>query len=411
MGRVLPAFNLFILFSCLLAQPGGRNAAAQAPAALPWTMGTPTEHQFFGTSGHYAPAEVFHTTFASNVIFPSVPTSRLRDLAPDSERPRIEQLSATTTLFNGRLSTEAEVAQSQTGATRSTTSMMGNTRTDASARMFRIGLIGSEGRLRYGLTFRHAGQGFLLTPDRANREVWGEWKTGWVTVRNSVGQTWNNIEGESTRSRLEQTYGRVGLLFNRPSWPELSVTYARNSLNSVFDPIGVTPQRSSNHAIEGAISIHRPSWDLRLASSYILASDLLNGEADGNIKAQTLSAVVRPINQLIITPAFTYRQELRSRSGVRIEHPVASLALSYEQNPQLLFSTVGNYGSTRSSDGLIDNDTLRWKGMMDWAMYTSSEWTSRIAFEAGYNRSRNRVLRSNDTEDISGLVRFRIVAR
>lgn len=411
MGCALPAFNLFILLLCLLAQPGSPNAAAQTPSGQPRMMGMPTEHQFFKTTGPHAPAEVLHTTFTSKVIFPSVPISRLRDLAPESERLRIEQLLATTTLLNGRLSTEAEVAQSQSGATWVTASMMGNSRTDASARMFRIGLTASEGSLRYGWTFRHAGQGFLLTPDRANREVWGEWKTGWVTVRNSVGQTWNNIEGESTRSRLEHTYGRVGLLLTKPSWPELSVTYARNSLNSVFDPIGVTPQRSSHHTIEGAISIHRPSWDLRLASSYILASDLLDGGAGSNIKAQALSAVVRPINQLIIIPAFTYRQELRSRSGVRIENPVASLAVSYEQNPQLLFSTVGDYGSARSSDGLIDNEMLRWKGMMDWAMYTSPEWTTRIAFEAGYNRASNRASRSNDIEDISGLVRFRIVAR
>jgi len=82
--------------------------------------------------------------------------------------------------------------------------------------MFRIGLTGSEGSLRYGLTVRHAGQGFLLIPDRASREVWGEWKTGWVTFRKAVGQTWNNVDGESTRSRLEQTYGRVGLLLTCP---------------------------------------------------------------------------------------------------------------------------------------------------------------------------------------------------
>jgi hypothetical protein len=406
MGRALPASNLFILFLYLLALLCDSNASAQTPVILP------VEQLFFGATGPQVPsAEVFHMRFASNVMFPSVPTSRLRDLAPDSERPRIEQLLAATTLFNGRLSTEAEVAQSQTGATWLASSMMGNTLTDASTRMFRIGLTGSEGSLRYGLTFRHAGQGFLLAPDRANREVWGEWKTGWVTFRNSIGQSWNNVEGESTRSRLEQAYGRVGLLINRPSWPELSVTYARNSLNSVLDPIGVTPQRSSNHAIEGALSIHRPSWDLRLTSSYILASDLLHGEADGNIKAQTLSSVLRPINALIITPAFTYRQELRSRSGIRIENPVASLAVSYERNSRLRFSTVGNYGSSRSSDGLIDNETIRWKGTMDWAMYHSSEWTTNIAFEAGYHRLSNRTLGSHDTEDISGLVRLRVVAR
>lgn len=410
MGRVLPAFNL-IIFVLLIIQPWGGKAAAQTPEALVWTSGGPIGQQFFGPAGLHASTEMSHVTFASNVIFPSMPTSRLRDLAPESGRPRIEQLLATTTLFNGKLATEAEVAHSQTGATWMTPSMMGNARTDASTRMFRLGLTGSEGSLRYGLTLRHAGQGFLLIPDRASREVWGEWKTGWVTFRKAVGQTWNNVEGESTRSRLEQTYGRVGLLLNMPSWPELSVTYARNSVNSLLDPIGVAPQRSSNHTIEGAVFIHRTNWDLRLASSYVSSSDLLRGDAESNVRAQTLSAVLRPITTLVITPAFTYRQEFRSWSGVRIEHPVASLAVSYEQTPRLLFSTMGNYGSSRSSDGFIHHETFRWRGIMDWAMYTSSEWITKIAFEGGYNRSSSRALGANDSEDISGLVRLGIVGR
>ncbi len=411
MGCVLPAFNLFILLLYLLSQPWGSKAAAQSPEALSWTTRQSLGQQFFGATSPHASAEVFHVTFASNVIVPSMTTSRLRDLVPESERPRIEQLLAKTTLFNGKVATEAEIAQSQTGATWLTPSMMENTRTDASVRMFRLGLTGSEGSLRYGFTFRHAGQGFLLTPDRASREVWGEWKTGWVTFRKAVGQTWNNVEGESTRSRLEQTYGRAGLLLNMPSWPELSVTYARNSVNSMLDPIGAAAQRSSNHTIEGAVFIHRPRWDLRLASSYILASDLLRDDLESNIRAQTFSAVLRPIDTLVITPAFTYRQEFRPWSGARTENPVASLAVSYEQDHRLLFSTVGNYGSSRSSDGFIHNETLRWRGIVDWAMYSSAEWTTKVAFEAGYNRANNRASRSNDTEDISGLVRFGIVAR
>jgi len=196
-----------------------------------------------------------------------------------------------------------------------------------------------------------------------------------------------------------------------PSWPLLSVTYPRNSVNSLLDPIGVAPQRSSNHKIEGAVLIHRTNWDLRLASSYVLASDLLRGDAESNVRAQTFSAVLRPITTLVITPAFTYCQEFRSWSGVRIENPVASLAVSYEQTLRLLFSTVGNYGSSRSSDGFIHHETFRWRGIMDWAMYASSEWITKIAFEGGYNRSSSRASGVNDTEDISGLVRFGIVAR
>ncbi len=48
---------------------------------------------------------------------------------------------------------------------------------------------------------------------------------------------------------------------------------------------------------------------------------------------------------------------------------------------------------------------------MDWAMYTSSEWVTKIALEAGYNRSSSRASGSNDIGDISGMVRFGIAAQ
>jgi hypothetical protein len=288
---------------------------------------------------------------------------------------------------------------------------MGHTQTDASARMFRIGLTGSEGSLRYGVTFRHAGQAFFPAPDRASREIWTEWKTGWMTFRNAVGQTWNNVEGEVTRSRMEHMYGRVGLSLSKPLWPELSVTYSRNSLNSALEPIGVAPQRSSNHTIEGAVTLQQSGWDIRFASSYIFASDLLRADAESNIRAQALSAIFRPTKTLTITPVVAYRQEFQSWSGVRIDNPTASLALSYQQSPQLLVSTVGNYSNSSSADGLIQTDHLKWKGTLDWAVHSSTDWVTKVGVEAGYNRVTNRVSRSANTEDISGLVRLGIVAR
>jgi hypothetical protein len=372
---------------------------SNGPPILP--PGDSTSQQVEGVRSAYIPH-----------VYPfSIATPRWRDLTSNADLRRAERLIATATWLNGRLGTEAEVASGPHAVSWPTLSSMGYTQTDASARMFRIGLTGSEGSLRYGVTFRHAGQGFFLAPDRASREIWTEWKTGWMMFRNAVGQTWNNVEGEATRSRLEQTYGRVGLSLSKPLWPELSVTYSRNSLNSALEPIGAAPQRSSNHTIEGAVTLQRPGWDIRFASSYIFASDLLRGDADSNIRAQTLSAILRPIKTLTITPILAYRQEFQSWSGVRIDNPTASLALSFQQSPQLLFSTVGNYSSSSSSDGLIHTEHLKWKGTLDWAVHSSTDWVTKVGVEAGYNRVTNRVARSADTEDISGLVRLGIVAR
>ena len=72
---------------------------------------------------------------------------------------------------------------------------------------------------------------------------------------------------------------------------------------------------------------------------------------------------------------------------------------------------MGNYSSFHSSDGLIHNENLKWRGVLDWSLHSSPAWVTKIGFEAGYNRITNRVARSADTEDISGLVRLGIVAR
>ena len=83
----------------------------------------------------------------------------------------------------------------------------------------------------YGILSRSAGQAFLQVPDQTRREVWGEWTSGWTSLRSAFGQQWNNVIEDSTRPRLEQTYGKFGVAWKRPVWPEITLTYAHNSLN------------------------------------------------------------------------------------------------------------------------------------------------------------------------------------
>jgi hypothetical protein len=257
---------------------------------------------------------------------------------------------------------------------------------------------------------RSAGQAFLNGPDQALREVWGEWKSGWTTLRSAIGEQWNNIAGDPTRSRLEQTYGRVGLVWNRPVWPEISLTYAHNSLNSALDPLGIAPQRSRNHTLESALAYNDMSWNARFASSYILGSDLIHGGAETTVRMQTLTAVFRPLNTLSISPALGYREELQDWAGVQINSPLASVAVQYRQSQQLLISAMGNYAGTRSSDRLIDTELVGGKGLLSWDLQRSQAWATLISLEAGYNRTTNHVMPSANTEDISGLIRVILAA-
>jgi hypothetical protein len=272
--------------------------------------------------------------------------------------------------------------------------------------MTRFALTGESEQFRYGMMYRTAGKAFLNVPDQAVREVWGEWKWGSTKFRSAVGQLWNNVDADLTRSRLEQTYGRVGISWTKPFWPELSLTYARSSLSSALDPVGIAPQHTQHHTIEGALAYAGRSWNARVASSYAVSNDVLRGGAESTSLMQTFTALFHPLNTITIAPTLAYREEIQQWSGVRIESPTAALALRYKQSQRLLMSATGNFTSTRSSDGLIDTENISGKGLLAWELERALTWNAILAFEAGYSRVSNRTTPITDTEDISGLVRL-----
>ena len=362
------------------------------------------------TDSKQATPPLFQTSLTPTFFAPPLASPRLRDLAPETDQPRTQGLLSSTTWLNGTFVTETEVAQSQGGAGWLQSRIPGDTRDDAAQRMVRLGLTGTAGSIRYGMLSRSSGQAFLNGPDQALREVWGEWKSGWTTLRSAIGEQWNNVAEDSTRSRLEQTYGRVGLAWKRPTWPDITLTYAHNSLNSALEPLGIAPQRSHNHTLETALTYTGMGWNARLASSYILGSDLLRGGAETTVRMQMLTAAFRPLNTLTISPTLGYREEVQDWSGVRINSPSASVALQYRQSQQVLISAMGNYAGTRSSDRLIDTELVGGKGILAWDLQRSQAWTTLISLEAGYNRMTNHVAPSANTEDISGLVRVVLAA-
>jgi hypothetical protein len=333
-------------------------------------------------------------------------SSRLKDLTPETYRARTQGLLASIAWMKGTLVTETEVANNVGGAGWLQGKIPGDTSNDASTRMVRLGLTGTAGTVRYGMMYRTAGQAFYNGPDQATREVWGEWKSGWTTLRSTFGQLWNNVGGDSTRSRMEQTYERVGLAWDRPAWPNITLTYAQNSLTSTLDPIGVVPQQTRNHTLEAALAYNSTNWNARLASSYILGSDLIRNGAENNVKMQVLTASFHPLNTLTIAPTLVYREEVQEWSGVRIDSPTASLALQYKQSPQLLINAAGNYSGTHSSDGLIDSEIIGGNGSLSLNVQQFRTCTTSISVEAKYNRLANHVTPSAGTEDISGLIRL-----
>ena len=178
--------------------------------------------KFLNAGLHYSPTKTYRVaknsrqrqTFGQPLPRHSLsrpsPAPPSRPLSPETDRPRTQGLLASTTWLKGTLVTETEVANSLGGTGWLQGKIPGDTR-DVSNRMVRLGLTGTSVTVRYGMTYRTSGQAFFNGADQALREVRGEWKSDWTTIRSAVGQLWDNVAGDSTRSRMEQAYGRVGL--------------------------------------------------------------------------------------------------------------------------------------------------------------------------------------------------------
>lgn len=361
------------------------------------------------SSGHRS-GQVFETMVTSTFMVIPPTSTRLRDVSPETEGPRVKGLVAKMSWLKGRFVTESEVANSYGGNDWREHKIPGDNRVDASRQMVRLGVTGTAGALSYGLNYRKAGQAFLNAPDQSSREMWGEWRANWVTMRTVVGQLWNNVAEDISRPRQVQTYGRMSMGFRRASWPELSLTYGRNSFSSALEPSGILPQRTQSHTLEGAVAYQSLRWNVRLSSTYALASDLLHGGTESNVRMQLLSASFRPLNTFTISPMLAYREEIQDASGMRIDGPSASLALHYKQSRRLLVSAIGNYANCRSNDRQIDNENVGGKGIVAWDVQQSARWSTLVALEAGYTRVSNRVTPAADTEDISGLLRIVLAA-
>ena len=333
-----------------------------------------------------AKAPVYQTNVTRTSYSPPVALANMRDLSLDTNWSRTQGVLTSTTWLNGAIVTETDRAENQGG-----NSIPGDIQDDLASRMMRIGLTASSGSADYGMTYRRAEPVFNPGLDQDRREVRGEWKNGLTTIRTAMGQQSSNVDGDPTRSRLEQNYGLISLSWNQAYWPSLAVTYSQKALNNI---------------LEAALGYSGVAGDIRLASSYILGTDLLCNGSDNRVHMQTATALLRPLNTVTIAPTLGYRTEQQDWSGVRIDSSSATLAMNYQQGQRLSLSAVGNYAGKRSSDRLIDLETIGGKGMVTVEIQEVRGWTTRMSLEGGYNQQTNRVMSSTETHDISGLLRL-----
>ncbi len=146
-------------------------------------------------------------------FIPPLTSGRLKDVVPDSHGLRSRGLQASSTLLQGKLQVDSEVAF------RDSAEPAGNALTDGSRHMMRLAVTGMQGAFRYGAFSRTAGKAYVEGQDQGRREVWAEYVAGVARVRSAFGENWNNLEEDPTQLRLMQRYGRLGMTLAAPRWP------------------------------------------------------------------------------------------------------------------------------------------------------------------------------------------------
>ncbi|MFO0773299.1 MAG: hypothetical protein U0172_01365 [Nitrospiraceae bacterium] len=357
-----------------------------------------------GRGGHtsQAPFEWIGKTELKPTTFQlPTPFLRLKDVRPDSLVPTTTGLASSTTLFNGALRADSEVARNDE-STQLVTRIDNNTQS-----MMRLGLTGTQGALRYGLSYRHADRAFLNAPDQRVREVWGEWGTGPLRLRSSSTNLMTNVDADPSRARMSSATNRLTMTMARPEWPELSLSYIRlsNEINPLLS--GLTAQNLNSNGVEGTLAITRPTWNARVSSTCAQGT-LAATDHDTMSYTHVFSGAFRPIEPLSITSVISYRTDVQQWTGVRTDTPVASLAVHYRHSSRWMLTAMGGYTGVKTSDGMTDNETLNSKGVVTWSPFGSP--VHQVSFETGYSRT---VMGGTSgtgivTQDVSGLVRLRV---
>lgn len=331
------------------------------------------------------------------------PYQRLKDLRPDSAIPSTSGLKGTTSFLNGAVRAESELARNDESVDIATP-------WDRSGKsMMRLAVNGDYGAFRYGASFRHADKQFLNTPDQRVREVWGEWGTGVLRLRSAMTNLTTNVDADPARARLSMATNRMSMIVARPHWPELSVSYIRTLTETDGFQSGLTSQRQSTNGVEGALSITRSSWTARLSSTYSRGANQGAPSQSTLSYVHMLTSTAHPIAPLSITSMVSYRTDVQQWSGVRTDTPVASLAVHYRHNARWTLTAMGGYTGVRTTDGMTDNETINSKGVLTWS--PEGSLVQQVSLETGYSRTvmGGAAGSGTVTEDVSGLVRFRLM--
>jgi hypothetical protein len=239
-------------------------------------------------------------------------------------------------------------------------------------RTFRLGLKNSWGGLTYGADYRSVDRGFVsimgITTDQARDEgqLWAERSLGPFRIRGSVAELWEKLL-DTNSYRVTRT--------------------ATTSFN-----------------------LSRSQWGGMFASSYGLVDQGAALNQQTMVFTNRITGSYRPLSFLSLNPNFSITEEWNQSTGIRTETPRTELMLTYAPYRDSFKLTGGtSFARTFSGDGLSALRTFGTVAAVDWKLGKFLGTDDILSFHLNYNQQLDFISSGNSHNDVSGMIRIRVI--
>jgi hypothetical protein len=237
--------------------------------------------------------------------------------------------------------------------------------------MLRLGLKHGWRDLSYGADYKSVQKGFtpiggiLADQSRDEAVIWGEHGLGVLTLRGSVGESWERVANAA----------------------DFSVTRT-----------AVT-----------ALQINRARWGGSFSTSYGLTEQGSGFNDENTVLIRKLTTSFRPNDFLLLEPNFSVKEEWNQNTGVKTQTPATGLSFTYSPF-QSGFRLTGGTSFSRIFNGDETND-IRMHGTsasLDWRLGRFLGRDDSLSFSFNYNRHLDHLFRSNSHHALSSMLQFKI---
>lgn len=245
--------------------------------------------------------------------------------------------------------------------------------------------------------------------DQEGLEIWGEKKFGPIGLKSFFSRFYDNVDHNPKQTRmLTNEYG-LKMKYKMDSLPiYFSLSHSRGKSENTIEPDSSEYQGKQKKTYGGSLYYYGGKvFDMTASSSYSPSQDLVDSNKVTESFWHEISATVRPVSNLFITPTVSFGEYRYLWYGEQTKNPSASLAVTYI----CLFNVVdlslwGEYSRMRNTDGYQDAETLNTSVGISWdAKYLFLPKT-RFSLDLGYDQYDDKIYQSSSYNALSTLLQL-----